>query len=321
MNETAALGTSILMPVLLRTRDAETLRLLARALLSVEEQEYPGPHEILLVDDGSPLPVERIVREIVPSAVSDSIRFVRCERNGRLVHALNIGLAEARHPFVARMDSDDLWRPGKIAAQFRRFAEDPDLSIVGTCMNFVDAAGRVTGTLDLPRTWPEILRYVVDVGCPFAHGSILARRDVFRLFGGYPHDPRTFHCEDFALWTRWLRFFRAAVVPEALYDYTVSDQSVSAQNRLQQKWATDRLRARFRELEPLERIPEAIEAMARASGSSVLEAGRLAAEVWQNGGSHRVASSAVPALRFLLRDRVVSTSQEAAGGEATVVVR
>lgn len=300
-------GTSVLLPVLWRQVDDEVIRLLTRAIASIEDQAWPGPHEIVLIDDGSPVAVERFRARIGSDALLANVRFLRSARNNGLVHGLNIGLAEARHPFIARMDADDAWWPGKIEKQFDLFRATPDLTITATGMHLVDGAGKITKTRIRPGDWTGILRFMVDSGCPFPHGSVLARRQIYRLLGGYSHDPATAHCEDYALWGTWLRFFRPAMVEEALYDYTISDGSISAVHEDQQRQATARVNTRFRALEPVEGIPQALGELAEATGLTMIQAGLLAHAAWAWRPTVWLPAEALAPLRALLPDRIVSS--------------
>lgn len=298
-------GTSVLLPVYFRQGADQESRFLRRAIESVQRQTYPGPHEILIIDDGSPTPIETLRMQIGPAELFENVRFIRTSRNNGLVNALNFGLNESRYPFIARMDHDDRWSPGKIAKQFALFSADPDLSISATGMTLVDSSSKVLETHVRPGDWSGILNFFIDVGCPFPHGSVLARRDVWRLLGGYSHDPSTAHCEDYALWGIWLRFFKPAMVEEALYDYTVSDHSVSSAHRSQQASASGQVNARFRALDPVQRVPAALMALAEAFGISVLEAGKLAYSLWAFRMSVRAPVAAVSPLRQLMPDRIV----------------
>lgn len=78
--------------------------LIARAIESALDQSRP-PDEIVVVDDGS--------RDGTAAAVApylDRVRYVRQDNAGSSA-ARNTGVAEALHPWIAFLDSDDVWRP------------------------------------------------------------------------------------------------------------------------------------------------------------------------------------------------------------------
>jgi hypothetical protein len=236
--------------------------------------------EIVLVDDGCPTPIERFGADLGSSA--SRILWVRHEENLGLVAALNSGLSKASHPLIARLDADDCWRPGKMAAQLRQFARDPDLTLSATGMTRVTPAGKVVDTHIRPASWDGVLEFFVRGGCPFPHGSVVARKDVYRLLGGYSHDARVSHCEDYALWGVWIRFFKPAMVEQSLYEYTVSVTSVSSVHAEQQERASGVVRDILANSGVGASLPVDLEKLARALGSSLFEAGVAAYLMWKN---------------------------------------
>jgi glycosyltransferase involved in cell wall biosynthesis len=295
-------NVSVVLPVFLRKPSQESKELLTRALDSVIGQDYPGEFEILVVDDGSPIPAAKLLEESHHTA-DPRIRLIRLTRNSGLVHALNRGLAAASHEYIARIDADDCWRPGKIAKQMRMFEADPDLSIVGTGMTMVRGDGSHNVDLIRPGTWPGVLKFFAEVGCPFPHGSVVARRSVYRLLGGYPHDPSVSHAEDFALWGIWLRFFKAAMVEEALYEYKVSASSVSGLYNDQQQRASGMVHQAFIDIRSWPRIPDALHALAAILGMSLLDVGKLCFAVWKYRPTIVLPRQALEWLRVLMPDR------------------
>lgn len=298
-----ARATSVLIPVFFRDADPDNVRLLARALESVQGQRFPDAHEIVLVDDGSPVPVASHLPVLGRSA--QGVRVVRSARNGGVTHALNQGLKAARHPFIARLDADDAWRPGKIEKQFALFDADPSLTLAAAGMVLVTPEGRELGTHIRPAAWDRLLDFVVQVGCPFPHGSVLARRDIYLALGGYPHLAAFDHCEDFALWCQWIRFFKPSMVEEVLYDYTVSSQAVSQRHGSQQERASNALRARFARLALAQTLPAALAEFASATGLSLVAAGLVAYRMWRHGLLVALPEAAVGPLRAILPDRDV----------------
>mgnify|MGYP002623480692 FL=1 len=303
-------GISVLLPVYFPMLSASAVGLLRRALESVQEQRYRGPLEIVLVDDGSPTAVESLSHEL--GAAAAPVRWVRLTRNSGIVAALNAGIAAARYELIARLDADDRWLPGKLERQVALFQADPDLSIVGTGMVRVTAEGGEIDQHIRPADWTRLLRFFVEGGCPFPHGSVVARRDVYRLLGGYPYDATFRHCEDYALWGTWLRFFKATMVEEVLYEYRVGSSSVSVRHAAQQAAASSVIRDRFAALDLSDVLPHALVAFARALGVPMLDAGRLAYMVWQNpAGGFGVPKEALAPLAAILPDRVLLPADHA----------
>lgn len=294
---------TVLLPVFFRDAAPERVRLLRRALDSVRDQVFPGALDLLLVDDGSPVPVENHREALGPAGAE--ARILRLPINRGVTHALNCGLAAAHHGLIARLDADDIWLPGKMAAQLDLFAADPDLSLSATGMVLVTPEGKRLSEHVRPAEWGPILRFAVDVGCPFPHGSVVARRDIYLALGGYPHLASYDHCEDFALWSLWIRFFRPRMVEKVLYEYTVSPQAVSQTHGAQQARASGLLRQELAQLDLADRLPAAMAAFAAALGLSELEAGLIALRMWRHALPVRMPEAALDPLRILLPDRDV----------------
>ena len=86
-----------------------------------------GDLEVLVVDDGSRVPVADVLAEVS----DERLRVVRFEHNRGLSAARNHALAEVRTPLLSQLDADDLWEPGYLEAVLPRF-DDPDVGLVYT---------------------------------------------------------------------------------------------------------------------------------------------------------------------------------------------
>jgi glycosyltransferase involved in cell wall biosynthesis len=93
---------------------------LERSCASVLSQSFRDL-ELLVVDDASTEDIEGCVRGLGDPRV----RYIRRERNGGAAAARNTGLAAARGEYIAFQDSDDVWLPGKLAAQVARLEAMP----------------------------------------------------------------------------------------------------------------------------------------------------------------------------------------------------
>jgi glycosyltransferase involved in cell wall biosynthesis len=85
--------------------------LLSRAVDSALRQEGVDL-EILIVDDGS----TDGTREVWAASSDSRIRLIPEEHHGAC-HARNRGMEEARGDYIAFLDSDDSWQPGKLRKQ------------------------------------------------------------------------------------------------------------------------------------------------------------------------------------------------------------
>ena len=86
----------------------------ADAVASVVAQEH-APSRVVVVDDGSSDSSAAVATELAdahPGLVTAAI----LPRNGGASNARNVGLALCRAPWVAFLDSDDVWLPGAASA-------------------------------------------------------------------------------------------------------------------------------------------------------------------------------------------------------------
>jgi glycosyltransferase involved in cell wall biosynthesis len=150
--------------------------LLAEALASVRAQTF-GDWECIVVDDGSTDGTAALL------ATLDERRFriVRSEHSGNPAHARNAGLADARGRYLAFLDDDDLWKPGKLAAQVPLLTNG---SFRWSFTGFVkvDSAGALTW-----QTTPDWIR-----------GGFILEPLLENEVGGFDEAART--REDYAMW-------------------------------------------------------------------------------------------------------------------------
>lgn len=136
--------------------------LVGRAIRSALD-EAMGGDEVIVVDDGSTDDSDAVLR-----GFGTAIRVLRVS-NGGAGKARNAGISAAKNDFVAFLDSDDEWIPGKLRLQ-RAFLEQRQ-DVLFCFSDFVNKSrnGKVTHKFlrfwhNDPRSWDEIL----TPGVPFS---------------------------------------------------------------------------------------------------------------------------------------------------------
>ena len=106
---------------------------LKEAIDSVIAQDYQ-PLELIVIDDGSVDGSAKIARSY------PEVHYVYQENAG-IAGAMNSGCQLATGAYIASLDADDIWKPGKLSLQTKAFAADPDLDMVfGFVEQFLDEA-------------------------------------------------------------------------------------------------------------------------------------------------------------------------------------
>jgi glycosyltransferase involved in cell wall biosynthesis len=111
-------------------------RFVADAVRSVLVQE-PGDLELIVVDDGSTDGSLEVLK-----GLSDPRLRVLEQANQGAHAAINRGLAESRGGFLAILNSDDRWAPGRLRAAYEVFEREPETALVGSWIQLIDEAGR-----------------------------------------------------------------------------------------------------------------------------------------------------------------------------------
>ncbi len=109
------------------------------AVQSALEQTWPH-QETIVVDDGSTDDTSAVLARLR----APGVRVLR-KANGGVSSARNFGVAHARGDLIAFLDSDDVWRPDKLAKQVGFFAAHPGFALVLTDVEKVDEQGRPLG--------------------------------------------------------------------------------------------------------------------------------------------------------------------------------
>jgi teichuronic acid biosynthesis glycosyltransferase TuaG len=196
----------------------DAARFLARTIESVRAQTF-ADWEMCVVDDGSsdatPEIVETIARE------DPRVRLIRRPRAGGPAAARNEGIDRSRGRYVAFLDSDDLWRPEKLAIQLETMRRTGS-TFTYTDYSLIDEQDRPLGRKILAparMTYPELLKNTI-IGCL----TVMVER---RRLGQHRMPDLRQH-EDLSLWLDLLRDGGSAEgIPRDLASYRIVRGSAS----------------------------------------------------------------------------------------------
>ncbi len=177
-------------------------RYVTRAVESALAQTHP-PLEILVVDDGSKDDTREVVRRM-PSPV----RLIEKE-NGGPASARNLGASQARGEWLALLDADDWWFPGKLQVQIELAAE-ADAGMIHCLPDHRDDS--VPARLTFEHMWDR--NWIIN-------SSVLLRRSAFQALGGFNEARDLISVEDYNLWIRVAASsWKIVTCPHVLVHYT-----------------------------------------------------------------------------------------------------
>lgn len=183
---------SVLMSVY-RGEKAEYLRLSAE---SVFAQTVPTNDFVLVCDGPLTAELDAVIAELERKH-GDVLHMIRLDENGGLANALNVGIRVCKNELVARMDSDDIAVQNRCELQLIKFAEEPDLVVVGGAIDEFEGSPRnVISHKSMPQEHSDVVHYARRRN-PFNHPTVMYRKSAILKVGGYPD--RMLH-EDYALW-------------------------------------------------------------------------------------------------------------------------
>jgi len=208
------------------------------AIASIQKQTLQN-WRLLILDDGSTDGSSDVCADY---SKRDKRIAVIHKSNEGLIKTLNYGLAQTKTPFVARMDADDSCHPTRLEKQLRFLEHSPEVGVCGTF--YLKSDGNRTTRFLRPNTPDGIETFLLHDN-PIAHGSVVARVEIIKALGGYPGHQSALHVEDYALWTSLAGLTKLANVPDYLYTYRLSVQSVSYQNRELQAHNRDIIAAEY----------------------------------------------------------------------------
>jgi glycosyltransferase involved in cell wall biosynthesis len=215
----------------------DAARFLEEAIESVLAQQYED-WELLLIDDGSTDASGAIARRCARRK-PNQIRYLThpAHENRGMSASRNLGIREARGEYVAFLDADDVWLPGKLERQVAILASYPSaMMLYGQTLRWYSWDPESDGR-DEPRSLPfegdrvvdspYLLRWLLQRQAIPAIDSVLARRDAVLAVGGFEDEFRGMY-EDQAFYVKMFLRYPVFVSSECWDRYRKHDDSECA---------------------------------------------------------------------------------------------
>jgi len=166
--------------------------ILKEAIDSVLSQDFED-FELIVVDDGS----TDNTRDILDGYACDII--VLRQDNRGVSAARNAGIASASGRFIAFLDSDDLWLPGKLASQVDFFNSNPEALICQTEELWIRNGKRVNPKNRHKKFSGMIFKHSLPL-CIVSPSAVMLKKSLLNKTGVF--DESLPACEDYDLWLR-----------------------------------------------------------------------------------------------------------------------
>lgn len=190
------------------------------AINSILNQTYSN-FELIIIDDGSSDSTATIVKSFTDSR----IRFIEQENTG-LAATLNRAINLSNGKYIARQDHDDLSFPLRLEKQVDFLETNPEYAILGT-NSIIWEKDTPTNRGHRHPTDFATLNFKLLFDCFFVHSSVMLRKEALDQIGLYTTDPNRQPPEDFELWSRIVRQYKAANLNETLLVYRELPSSIT----------------------------------------------------------------------------------------------
>ncbi len=199
--------------------------LLKETVASVRNQTFDNL-EIIVVDDGS---------------LDDTWEWLQGQRDIRafkqtnkgIAAARNAGIAQARSPWIALLDHDDVWLPEKLSLQMEFVEKNPRVALVAA--RHIRLGKHIPKPLKLQWISGDLFADVYSKS--FIHtSSVVVKKDVIESIGGF--DSRYRFADEFDVWLKIARDHEIAYLNKCLvlirfYDANTSHDRIRLRKETQ----------------------------------------------------------------------------------------
>lgn len=225
---------SVILPTFNRSEYIE------KAIKSVLTQTYKNI-ELIIVNDGSDDATSVVVSRYKEDA---RIKELLHKRNLGLARSLNGGIWVAGGKYIARIDDDDFWHDlEKLEKQVLFLEENRDYIIAGGGIIKIGKDGDEIERHLFPERDEDIRKMLLKTN-PFVHASVMFRKELWEMVGGY--DESLDYCQDWDLWMKFGSLGKYYNFQDFFLTYLQAGQNRTARNIRYCHIISSRIRKRHR---------------------------------------------------------------------------
>lgn len=184
-----------------------------QAVETVLAQDYASI-EVIVVDDNTDPAEQQAVRDAL-AGFGDHVVVMANARTKGACGARNTGIEHARGAYIAFLDDDDLWLPGKIREQVALLERT---SFIGSFCGYIDVDMAFNHARRCRSSRPVLKREHALAGeCPTSTSLVLVRKSALVTAGLFDESLPSF--QDFDMWLRCLTQGDFGYVDEALVTF------------------------------------------------------------------------------------------------------
>jgi glycosyltransferase involved in cell wall biosynthesis len=191
---------------------------IAEAVRSAKQQTYPNV-EIIVVDDGSPMPAEPYLKEVA------GIQLFRTENRG-CPATRNFGFSKSSGEYLIFLDGDDVLLPGAIEAHLKQLAQHPEVGLSFGPSRCINEVGEQIRPAHLCRPRKDYYLMFLESNPICSPGATMIPRNAFIEVGMFDERLRA-QVDDYNLYLRLARKFRVAQHDFCVLDYRLHSNNVS----------------------------------------------------------------------------------------------
>ncbi len=172
--------------------------------------------EVIVVDDGSSDKTWETLKNLGFKAYCDdkaTLKYIY-KINGGVSSARNLGIRNAKHEYVALLDSDDQWKKNKLERQLTSLESDEFSCRISHTDEIWFRNGTRVNPMEKHRKSGGDLFVKCLKLCCISPSTSLIHKSVFEDIGYFDENLKA--CEDYDFWLRYCSYEHVHFVPEAL---------------------------------------------------------------------------------------------------------